>query len=441
LANLNHNFFGIYRIFKFFHYFQLLSIKLLIKDHCIELLQQNMLVGILLLLVTTPAVLAVYHGNWKHRGDFVEVHGNGMFQPNPFVDLVFAVKQNNLEKLSSLVLRVSNPLSKSYGQHLSHDQVHQLTSNSKASAAIRAWCDQHGLSFRKSTSHDEYLTYTARVSKWDTLLKSKFIELKRNDNSGESIMRSKTFTMPQELEKYVSHIFNVVELPLRKGPGVQVRKMTPVEIKNDLLELKESALPYPYPCKSTMKLACWNYRYNQTTNDATGETQMVFGQKGAYMAPDDIPLWSGANQLNPLGNEQKCPNGGCSNTACQGYDPNMKSKGHFCVEGNMDVQFMSGIGQNANNTFYWNTNLQTPFIEFITHISSLNDPPGVVSISYGSYEYEMDHAVMDHFSTEAMKLGAQGVSILAATGDDGVAGYKARNDTKQCKYTASFPGK
>jgi subtilase family serine protease len=107
----------------------------------------------------------------------------------------------------------------------------------------------------------------------------------------------------------------------------------------------------------------------------------------------------------------------------------------------MDVQFMSGIGQNANNTFYWNTNLQTPFIEFITHISSLNDPPGVVSISYGSYEYEMDHAVMDHFSTEAMKLGAQGVSILAATGDDGVAGYKARNDTKQCKYTASFPGK
>jgi tripeptidyl-peptidase-1 len=51
----------------------------------------------------------------------------------------------------------------------------------------------------------------------------------------------------------------------------------------------------------------------------------------------------------------------------------------------------------------------------------------------------MDHAVMDHFSAEAMKLGAQGVSILAATGDDGVAGYKARNDTKMCKYTASFP--
>ena len=134
-----------------------------------------------------------------------------------------------------------------------------------------------------------------------------------------------------------------------------------------------------------------------------------------------------------------CPAGGCSNTACQGYDPNMKNKGHLCAEGNLDTQFISGVGQGANNTFYLNTNLDTPFLEFITYISTLAAPPGTVSISYGSYEYEMDHAVMDHFTTEAMKLGAQGVSILSASGDDGVAGYKARNDTAQCKYTTSFP--
>ena len=42
---------------------------------------------------------------------------------------------------------------------------------------------------------------------------------------------------------------------------------------------------------------------------------------------------------------------------------------------------------------------------------------------------------MDHFSIEAMKLGAQGVSILSATGDDGVAGYKARNDTKMVRFS------
>ena len=69
--------------------------------------------------------------------------------------------------------------------------------------------------------------------------------------------------------------------------------------------------------------------------------------------------------------------------------------------GNLDVQFISGVGQGANNTFYLNTNLDTPFLEFITYASSLASPPGTMSISYGSYEYEMDHPVMDHFSTEA----------------------------------------
>lgn len=320
-----------------------------------------------------------------------------------------------------------------------------MTANPAASQAVKDWSNTHGLTFQASSSHDEYLTYQAPLSVWNQLLHSKFVEMK--NTQGESVLRSSKFTLPLELEDKIAHIFNVVELPLRQGPGAQVRKMTALEIKQDQEEVAAAAAataaatPYPWPCKSTMKLGCWNYRYNQTTNDATGEHQMVFGQKGAYMAPDDIPLFAGSNGINPLGNAQvwECPNGGCSNTACQGYDPNMKNKGHLCVEGNLDVQFISGIAQNANNTFYWNTNLATPFIEFITHISSMPTPPGTVSISYGSYEYEMDHAVMDHFATESMKLGAQGVSILTATGDDGVAGYKARNDTSKCKYTASFP--
>jgi hypothetical protein len=94
------------------------------------------------------------------------------------------------------------------------------------------------------------------------------------------------------------------------------------------------------------------------------------------------------------------------------------------VAGDLDVQFMSGTAQKATNTFYQVQNLQTPFLEFITAAAAMTAPPGVMSISYGSYEYEMDHALMDQFTTEAMKLGAQGVTLLAATGDDGVAGYK-----------------
>ncbi len=68
----------------------------------------------------------------------------------------------------------------------------------------------------------------------------------------------------------------------------------------------------------------------------------------------------------------------------------MRDKGYLCVEGNLDTQLISGVGRGANNTFYQVQDLETPFLHFITYISSLNTPPGSVSISYGSYEHEMD---------------------------------------------------
>ena len=69
-----------------------------------------------------------------------------------------------------------------------------------------------------------------------------------------------------------------------------------------------------------MKMACWNYRYNQTTNDATGdhaiirharnltltliitigEHQMVFGQKGAYTQLSDLFMFASSNSIEAL---------------------------------------------------------------------------------------------------------------------------------------------
>jgi tripeptidyl-peptidase-1 len=109
------------------------------------------------------------------------------------------------------------------------------------------------------------------------------------------------------------------------------------------------------------------------------------------------------------------------------------------VEGNLDSQYITAVGQDADTSFYVTKDLNTPFLSFIERIAALSKPPSVLSISYGGLEREMDHGVMDSFTAEAMKLGAMGVTFLAATGDDGVASYMARNDTSKCGYTVAFP--
>ena len=98
---------------------------------------------------------------------------------------------------------------------------------------------------------------------WNQLLHSKFVEMK--NTQGESVLRSSKFTLPLELEDKIAHIFNVVELPLRQGPGAQVRKMTALEIKQDQEEATAAAAataaatPYPNlpgPLCTTKTFSC-----------------------------------------------------------------------------------------------------------------------------------------------------------------------------------------
>jgi len=388
--------------------------------------------AMLLSAFASPAMTT--HGNWQHREDFVVQPGQpGAGQhklPDTRHEVIFAVHQRNLPELERILYDVSSVESINYGKHLSRKEVHELTRNDAATKAVYAFCQMHGLRVDHTSAYGEYIVASAPISLLNTVLGTEFVLL-RHATRGD-VMRSRRYTLPSELVPHVRHVLNAIELPSREAPALRYT------VLDDEVPVKDKTTSGEYPCHSVMTPNCWNYYYNQTSNDATGQSQLVFGQKGYVAALGDLGTFAAASQIPPQ--TFTCPAGGCDgDTACQGYDPNMKGKGYLCVEANLDTQWISATGQGATNTFYQVQDLETPFLHFVMYIADLDAPPGSVSISYGSYEHEMDHSVMDQFTTEALKLGSQGVSILAATGDDGVAGYKARNDTSKCGYTTSFP--
>jgi tripeptidyl-peptidase-1 len=394
------------------------------------------------LIALTAAALAdgaSVTGNWASREDF---RVDALSAPDASLphEVVFAVKQNNLDEIERILYDVSTPGSANYGKHMTHREVHELTRNLNATEAVWAFCRDHGIEVKATSEYGEYITAVAPVGTLEHAMGASF-QAMRHEEMGV-VVRSRSYDMPAELEGHVSCVLNMVELPSRQAPEIRYTKVDEAESRRMKAKAEsESELVGVYPCHSQMDPRCFNYYYNMTAtgaNDATGESQLVFGQKGFFMAPGDLGTFASSTLLPPQ--TFKCPLGGCTgDTACQGYDPDMKGKGPLCVEANLDTQWISAVGQGANNQFVQMQNLSTPFLEFVTYIAAMPSPPGAVSISYGSYEYEMDHGVMDAFSAEAMKLGAQGVSILSASGDDGVAGYKARNDTSVCGYTATFP--
>ena len=70
-------------------------------------------------------------------------------------------------------------------------------------------------------------------------------------------------------------------------------------------------------------------------------------------------------------------------------------------------------------------------------------PPLVISISYGADEKLYSTDEKNLFNANAIKLGALGVTIVAASGDDGVNTYLARSylsSSSKCGYVSMYPG-
>ena len=60
-------------------------------------------------------------------------------------------------------------------------------------------------------------------------------------------------------------------------------------------------------------------------------------------------------------------------------------------------------------------------------------------MSYGSIAQEDPTNDKARFNVEACKLGARGITVIIASGDDGVANFEARNNASLCGFSPSFP--
>ena len=100
--------------------------------------------------------------------------------------------------------------------------------------------------------------------------------------------------------------------------------------------------------------------------------------------------------------------------------------GFNCAEAALDVQTASAVLGNGTVLMYMSTNTVgvDSLLDFFAYLQTLPDPAGIVaSISYGGDERENSPQYMISLYYEAMKAVAMGISIVAASGDQGVQGF------------------
>ena len=318
-------------------------------------------------------------------------------------EVVFAVQQKNIDKLTSILGDISDPESVNYGNHLTREEVQDLTYDQKSHDTILNYLEDAGAVFVTESLYGEYITAKATINLWERLFKTEFFvfhHLQSKDVKPIIIVRAEEYSVPSDLHEHVASVFHTVQMPMAIWGNPILR---PFPTSNISSIIRANAVTgYTSP-------ALLNTFYKIDSNQGSSQsTQAVFEAIGQYVNEEDLRLFQ--RQFNlPLQSLSKKIGGHIDtlNTIC-------KSDPDTCTEANMDVQYLMAVSQKSPTT-HWYTDSNS-FADWLFRVANFIKPPLVLSISYGAPESSVSKSEFDAFNIQAVKLNAMGVSIVAASG-------------------------
>eukprot|EP01041_Mallomonas_annulata_P001303 gene1302-2516_t len=332
-------------------------------------------------------------------------------------EVVFVVKQRNLKLLEAILFNISDPNSSQYGQHFSREEVANLTSSPDSVRIIQEFLIDAGVTSINHTHHGEFITVKASIATLEQILSTKFHHFTHSVDHEHRITRARSYTLPHPIQEHVSYIMNVIDFHYHssnKSPTTITRRS--LQSNSDDGKITPSKL-----------ISFYNIFTTTASNKAT---QSVYSAIGQYFSSTDILQFQTMFKL---------PNDAVDFDVNGRNNPSMcAANAEECKELNLDCMYILAIAQNAPTTVIYDSN-SDGMTSWITATAGASSPPLVHTISYGIPESSLDSDYMDVFNTQAMKLGAMGVTIVVACGDDGAPGFRARNDASQCSYDPMFP--
>lgn len=359
----------------------------------------------LLLAATCAATkmrLEGYRNDWT-IDEVIESDNNQMHET------VFAIKQKNQELLKSTLYQVSDPNSPSYGKHLSFEEIGDIVGSAQSTKFVTDYLESHNATIVRTTPHGEYIRARANVNVWNKMLRANYQTF--TDGNGRNILRTTEYDVPTELESHISFVGYTTELPPSRVPKFE-------QVKEPMVGGVNPSLLHSF------------YEIGSAKGSAESTIAVFEGDDQNY-SPTDLASFQSLNMLP----SQKVAKviGGHNDSAVCSTNP------QTCGEADLDVQYAMAVAQGSPMTYWYINNDTSPFVAWAEAVAAEQSPALVHSISYGEIERNMDRDLLEMFSVEAQKLGARGVSIVIASGDDGANSFLARNNKTACGLSPSFP--
>lgn len=310
------------------------------------------------------------------------------------IELIFAVKQQGKQELHDALMRVSTPSSPEYGQHLSNDEVHQMTAPDPAHVeAVKSLIRSHGGEPVAATPNSDMIKATVTIETAERMLSATYH--KHLHESGTEINRIVGgYALPDDVASVVDFVSPTVHFPGVHRPGM------PEGLTSSLSSNTPKNLRQLYNIEQ------------EGSADGNKHAVTAFLEQG-YSDADLKRFWG-----------QYCDGINCGKGEVTLVGD--ATTGHG-TESMLDIETITGIAGNINSEFWGfsgrspDNSENEPFLKWLSQMSSTSDDtiPRIFSTSYGEDESSWSFEAASRLNVEFQKAGARGISLLYAAGDEG----------------------
>lgn len=127
-----------------------------------------------LLLCKLNLILSQTHvkmESMKHRHTFKK---RSSIVKSTLHEVVFAVKQNNLNVLDAMLMRRGNPTDSLYQHWLTYKEITSITINKEGSDTITQFLTSQNISIVHTSKRAHYIRATAPLSTWERIFNTEF---------------------------------------------------------------------------------------------------------------------------------------------------------------------------------------------------------------------------------------------------------------------------
>jgi tripeptidyl-peptidase-1 len=322
------------------------------------------------------------------------------------------------------LMEISTPKSGRYGEWMSAAEVDAIMVpvSGAAEAVVELAAAYNGTATVNRRA--DIVSVTASVAAFEDMLDIELFEFTHNMKQGTAVRSGSAYTLPASLQDKVNVVGELYRLP-SLSQKMMYNQVADEEATDAWSSCGTRYSGYTNP-------AVLSERYSMTIgvdNVAAGNSMAVAEWQLQEFDDDDFEAFAAACGTPQVVVDDYNSNN--PNTCSIGLQP--------CVESLLDLEYLGTMSAGVPLYVYYASSFS--ILDWLNEVISEGDDAAIVwSVSYGNDEVQQEsEAYIQSVNEALMSVAAQGITIMFASGDQGVWGRTGRGSTFHPDFPAGSP--